>query len=98
MIRHIFMASIKQGTTKEQLDELINAYHSLSKKVPEIVQLTVGKNLGWYDEKVSMALVADFENEENWKIFMENQDHLNIGEKAFMLFDPTSIVVVQTRV
>lgn len=33
MIRHIFMASIKQGITEEQLDELLIAYHSLSENL-----------------------------------------------------------------
>ncbi|MCM3790807.1 Dabb family protein [Domibacillus indicus] len=98
MIRHIFMFSIKQGVTEEQLDELLNDYRSLSEKVPEIIQLTVGKNLGWYDTKTTVALVADFEDEENWKIFMENPDHLNIGANAFVLLDPSSINVVQINV
>jgi hypothetical protein len=92
------MASIKEGITEEQLHELLNAYRSLSDKVPEIIQLTVGKNLGWYDTKITVALVADFENDENWKIFMENPDHLNIGETASALFEPSSIVVVQMQV
>jgi hypothetical protein len=98
MIRHIFMASIKQGVTEEQLDRLLNAYRSLSEKVPEIIQLTVGKNLGWYDTKITVALVADFENEENWKIFMDNPDHLHIGETASVLLEPSSIVVVQNKI
>ncbi|MED4074055.1 Dabb family protein [Priestia endophytica] len=98
MIRHIFMASIKPGVTAEQLDELLNAYRSLSEKAPEITQLTVGKNLGWYDAKITVALVADFENEEKWKDFMKNPDHLHIGETAAMFLEPSSIVVVQVEV
>ncbi|RAS77272.1 Dabb family protein [Priestia endophytica] len=98
MIRHIFTASIKQGVTEEKLDGLLNAYRSLSEKVPETIQLTVGKNLGWYDTKITMALVADFENEEKWKNFMKNPDHLHIGETAATFLELSSIVVAQIEV
>lgn len=97
MIRHIFMGSIREGVTKEQVDGLLNAYRSLSEKVPEIIQLTVGKNLGLYDTKITAALVADFENEKDWKVFMENPDHLHIGETASVFLEPSSIVVVQIQ-
>ena len=98
MLRHIFMCSIKEEITEEQLEGLVNAYRSLSEKVPEIIQLTVGKNLGLYDTKITLALVADFENEMDWKSFMENPDHLFIGETASMFLYPSSVVVVQIQV
>ena len=98
MIRHMFMCPIKEGVTEEKVNESINDLRLLQEKVPEIIQLTVGKNLGWYDKKMTVAFVADFENEDGWNSFMKNEEHLQIGAKVSEVLDFESIVSAQIEV
>jgi len=97
MIRHMFISPIKEGVTEEKVDEFINAMRELPGKIPEIIQLSVGKNIGLFGKKVAVASVADFENENDWKAYMENPDHLLLADMASEIFDILGSAIAQIQ-
>jgi hypothetical protein len=98
MIRHIFAGTIQNGVTQTQVEELLQAWNALPGKIPEIVSFTAGKNLGLVNNQISVALVADFENEKDWKTYMEHPAHLAISQNmTSKIIDPSSRVAAQIK-
>ena len=44
MIRHIFIAPIKDGISEEKLNKEISLLKAMKDNIPEIINLTIGKN------------------------------------------------------
>lgn len=97
MIRHMFISPIKTGVKEEQVNEFINDMRLLPGKIPEIIQLTVGKNLGLFGKMVAVASVAGFENEKDWKTYMEHPDHLLLAKMAADIFDISASAIAQIQ-
>ncbi|MDT8716959.1 Dabb family protein [Clostridium sp. 19966] len=95
MVKHIFVGSIKKGVAEEKVDEKINALRLLEENVPEIIQLTVGKNLGWYGTENAITLVADFKNKEDWNAFINNPYHVQLNAVASEVFDLSASTAAQ---
>lgn len=96
MIRHIFMGSAQEGVTEEKVEELLSAWRSLPGTIPEIVSFHAGKNLGLMNNNITVALVADFKNENDWKVYMEHPDHLHIAKHlTSVVVEPSSRVSAQ---
>ncbi|WP_319402943.1 Dabb family protein [uncultured Anaeromusa sp.] len=97
MIRHMFISPIKEGATEEQVNDFINAMCLLPDKISEIIQMSVGKNLGLLGEMIAVASVADFENEKDWKAYMEHPEHLLLAKIAADIFDIPSSAIAQIQ-
>lgn len=97
MIRHMFISPIKEGVTEEKITEFMNAMRLLPENIPEIIQLSVGKNLGLFSNKVAVASVADFASEKDWKTYMEHPDHLCLANMASEIFDIENSAIAQIQ-
>lgn len=95
MIRHMFISPIKEGANEERVNEFIRELLALKGKIPEIIAISVGKNLGLFDKRVTVASVADFANEQDWKTYMENPDHLELAKMATEIFDIPNSAIAQ---
>lgn len=98
MIKHIFMCPRKQGCTDEEMNAVVTALRSLADTVPEIASLAVNRNLGLYDQKMDVVLVAEFANESAWQAYMHNPDHLRVGKFLSNYLDFPAMVVAQIAV
>lgn len=99
MIRHVFAGTVKDGVSEEKAQELVDAWNALPGKISEVVSLTAGKNLGLVDDKISVALIADFENEKDLMVYMEHPDHKQVGQElTSVIIEPSSRVVAQIEI
>jgi hypothetical protein len=81
MIRHIFVGTAHEGTSREQLEELLSAWRALPEKIPEIRCMTAGHNISPRDQRYSVALVADFDTMQDWEYYMDHAAHAAVREQ-----------------
>ena len=75
MIRHIFLAAVKNDVSEEKIGEIIQSLKELKKICPT---LQAGKNLGWFDKKIQITVTGEFSNREEWTAFVNSPEHTKI--------------------
>ncbi|MEM5008478.1 Dabb family protein [Priestia megaterium] len=79
MIRHIFIAPIKEGITEEKLNKEINLLKAMKDNIPEIMDLTIGKNTGWVGGENAVTMVVDLKDKEAFEAYMVHPYHVFIN-------------------
>ncbi|MGP0689625.1 Dabb family protein [Priestia aryabhattai] len=95
MIRHIFIAPIKEGITEEKVNEKIAIMKEIENQVPGIIQLTVGKNTGWLGVANAVSMIIDVKDKAVFDAFLSHPYHVHIGETADDVFDTSGFVISQ---
>lgn len=95
MIRHIFIAPIKVGIAEEKVNEKIVLMMEMKNQVPDILQLTVGKNTGWLGISNAVSMVVDLKDKADFEAFLAHPYHVQIAETADDVFDTSGFVVSQ---
>ena len=65
MIRHIFIATIKEGVTDSEIQKEMELMRSMKNELPEIKEIIIEKSTGWIHQKVS-ATAPDFFRTDNF--------------------------------
>ncbi|RAS85714.1 Dabb family protein [Priestia endophytica] len=97
MIRHIFIAPIKEGISEEKVNEKISAMKEIKNQVSGIIQLTVGKNTGWLGMANAVSMVIEVKDKADFDAFLSHPYHVHIGETADDVFDISGFVISQTE-
>ena len=92
MIRHIFIAAMKDGVSEEIIREIVKNLRELKEKFPTV---RAGKNLGWYANNTQIALTADFADKKSWEAFVNSPEHAAIAKDAMKYYDPDLIFASQ---
>lgn len=95
MIRHIFIAPVKQGISDDKVDEKLSTMRGIKDHVPGIVSLTVGRNTGWVGISNAVSMVIDVEDKAAFNTFMSHPYHVAIGEAAGDVFDTNGFIISQ---
>jgi hypothetical protein len=95
MIRHIFIAPIKEGVSEEEVNEKVATMKGFQNRVPGIIQLTVGKNTGWLGMTNAVSMVIDVKDKADFDAFLSHPYHVHIGETADDVFDISGFVISQ---
>ena len=75
MIRHIAMLTLKPDAPDTAVQSLEEGLSLLGQTITEIAAYTYGSELGLRDGNYDFAVVADFENDEDFKIYADHPDH-----------------------
>jgi Stress responsive A/B Barrel Domain len=75
MIRHIVLLNWKENTERSAIDKVTEAFASLPSRIPEIRSYQFGPDLEIYEGNADYVLVADFDNEEDFKTYVVHPDH-----------------------
>ncbi len=79
MIRHIFIAPIKEGITQDMLDKEISLMKAMKDNIPDIIDLTIGKNTGWTGGENAVTMVVDLKDKEAFDRYMAHPYHAFIN-------------------
>ncbi|WP_029149556.1 Dabb family protein [Microbacterium indicum] len=77
MIRHIVLFGAAEGTTREALDETAGALEALVGKVPGLLSMKAGADLG-IDGNAALGLVAEFEDRAALDVYATHPAHLEV--------------------
>ncbi|WP_112323442.1 Dabb family protein [Oceanibium sediminis] len=75
MLRHIVLLTFKDSATEAERQALHDAVSALKDKVPEVLSLTCGANVGSGPNHHDYALVADFEDMAAFKRYIASPAH-----------------------
>lgn len=92
MIRHIFIAAVRDGVSEEIVQGIVQNLQALTEKYPTV---RAGENLGWFSDKTQVALTADFENKESWDAFINSPEHTEIVKNSMQYYNPDILFASQ---
>ncbi|ACZ77528.1 Stress responsive alpha-beta barrel domain protein [Dickeya parazeae Ech586] len=95
MLKHIFIGKTYPGKTEAELSAVVDILRHLPTIVPWIKAFSVEKTLDW-SETQAVVLIAEFDTPEDWARYMNDPDHLALGEKIKGTIDLSCMSVVQT--
>ena len=75
MIRHVVLLHWKPNTPVEAIEAVTNAFTTLSTLIPQIRSYQFGPDLAIYDSNADYVVIADFDNEADFKAYVVNPDH-----------------------
>lgn len=95
MIRHIFMAPLKQDASPDAAQIVINEINKMPYVAHQITSFSAEVNLALYQNTMQIAFTADFEDVPAWESYMKNPEHLNIGKSISQYLDNEKLIVFQ---
>ncbi len=78
MLRHTVLFRWKADTTEEQIQAAQEGLGSLPGRIPAIKRYEFGADLGLADGNFDFALVADFDDTESWRSYLQDPAHLEV--------------------
>ena len=74
-LRHIVTLTFRDDTTADQVEAIADALRELPGKIPELRSYVVGTDLGLSDGNAHLAVVADFDSEQDWQAYRDHPAH-----------------------
>jgi hypothetical protein len=78
VFRHSLMIRFNSDATDEQKQALYEGLATMPHVMDFIRRYEFGPDLGHGSDNPDMALVADFDNEEDWREYSAHPDHLDL--------------------
>lgn len=75
MIRHVVLLHWKPNTSAEAIAAVTDAFTTLSTLIPDIRSYQFGPDLAIYDSNADYVVVADFDNEADFKAYVVHPEH-----------------------
>lgn len=84
MIRHIVLMKWKENTPDQAVQAVSDAFARLPQLIPEIRAYQFGPDLGIYPGNADYLLVADFDNQQDFKTYAKNPGHIELMKSVSM--------------
>ncbi len=78
MFRHVVVFKFTPETTRDQLEELARQLRTLPGAIPEIKDYHVGLDAGLNPDSYQFAVVADFDNVDDYLVYRDHPVHRDI--------------------
>lgn len=95
MVKHIFIATIKDGVSNELLNKQIEEMRGLKDSIPEIENIIVEKNTGWVGMANAVTMIIDLKDKEAFDALIQSPARLKVSKKADETFDTSNIIISQ---
>ena len=78
VLRHVVLGKVTDDATTEQKNEMFENLRSLPAKIPEVLSLTVGEDLGLSQGNHGFALNVEFNNADDYQVYATHPDHVAV--------------------
>lgn len=96
MIRHLFMADFKDGTSEEVKNKAIEDMRAMKEKIPCIAELCVNRTTGWAGAGDRIMLTVDVATKEDFEAYLNHPYHAGyIAKSGGDYCRPGSIIMGQ---
>lgn len=95
MIRHIFIATIKEGISDEALQKEMELMRGMKNDVSEIKEIVVGKSTGWLGLNDVVTMTIDVNNKDDFDKVMQSEVHQKISVTAPDFFKTDNFMMTQ---
>ena len=82
MIRHVALLHWKENTAADAIQAVSDAFSILATLTPELKKYQYGPDLAFYSSNVDYVLVAEFDNEHDFKSYVVNPDHTDLMKRV----------------
>ena len=81
VLRHVVLGKFTDEATTEQKNEMFENLRSLPAKIPEVLSLTVGEDLGLSQGNHGLALNVEFNNADDYRVYATHPDHVGCHQQ-----------------
>lgn len=81
MIVHCSLWKFKEGTTSTLIEEIAGAWRDLEKRIPSILKIEVGPDLGNWPENYDLAALIYFSSAKGYEEYRADALHLSFANK-----------------
>lgn len=82
VFRHTLMLRFTDDATADQKQAVLDGLASMPQRIDVIRRYEFGIDLGLGDGNPDLALVADFDSEDDWRTYSNHPDHLAMIKSA----------------
>jgi len=86
------MIKFKDGTSKEEIEEIKSEIDGLFGKVPTLLSMDTGLNFSDEDRAMDLSLIATFDSKEDLKEYAIHPEHLKVIEKIKKVAEYSKVV------
>lgn len=98
MIRHIFIATIKEGTSDALIEKKMEEMRAMKAKVSAIKNIWVGRSLGYAGPADTVSMIIDVEDKAGLDELLASQAHTEVAGKAEEAFRTDNFVLSQIEI
>lgn len=99
MIRHIFIATFKDGISDEVKQKELADMRAMKEKMPCIAAQQVGMSTGWIGKENQVVMTVDFDTKADFDAYMVHPYHADyINQTGIDYFDVSSFVTAQFEI
>ena len=95
MIRHIFIASIKEGVTDSEIQKEMELMRSMKNELPEIKEIIVEKSKGWIGLSDVVTMTIDVESKQDFDKVIQSVAHQKVSATAPDFFRTDNFILTQ---
>ncbi|MDG2026843.1 MAG: Dabb family protein [Acidimicrobiales bacterium] len=77
MIRHTVLIAC-EGADTAALDAIVDELRTMPSLIPEIVDYTVGRNLGLDGSTADIVVIGDFASVEGYRVYASHAEHIRV--------------------
>ena len=78
MIRHVSLLTFTPDASDARIDAIANALSGLPARLPKLRSYTFGRDAGINPDQASFAVVADFDNVDDYVAYRDDPEHRRI--------------------
>eukprot|EP00238_Polyblepharides_amylifera_P009865 CAMPEP_0196583852 /NCGR_PEP_ID=MMETSP1081-20130531/44949_1 /TAXON_ID=36882 /ORGANISM="Pyramimonas amylifera, Strain CCMP720" /LENGTH=98 /DNA_ID=CAMNT_0041904873 /DNA_START=143 /DNA_END=439 /DNA_ORIENTATION=- len=78
MLRHVVLLQFKEGIPPGQVATITEKLNELPSKIAQITKYTAGPDLGLANGNADYAIVADFNNQQDFEVYASHHDHQQV--------------------
>ncbi len=82
MFRHVVMLTLSDDTPDSQRVALRDALAELPAAIPEILDYSVGLDIGENDRNADLVVIGDFADQHAFKIYLDHPAHVRVGAEV----------------
>lgn len=82
MIVHIVLMNWNKTLDGKEIENIDSAFARLPALIPEIKSYRFGADLGLFDGNADYALIAEFDNAEDMRVYSTHPDHIDLLKAA----------------
>ena len=92
MVVHIVMIKFKDGTSKDQIEEIKSQIDNLFGRVPTLLSMDTGLNFSDEDRAMDLSLIATFDSKDDLKEYAIHPEHLKVIENIKKVAEYSKVV------
>jgi uncharacterized protein with GYD domain len=93
MLRHLVLLKWTPEATPDQIASVVDGLRRLPAIIPEIRRYDIGTDLALRDGTYDLALVAEFDDADAWRVYAGHPDHVAVIDDRILpiLADSASV-------